>query len=333
MNLGVHANVNSNMTQIAITETGDVNNSMCWGCHVPDGAYPEEGHKGTFNNDAYLCYDCHNGTYAYENVSTATAVYNHFKSGVNITACAQADSNSESCGYGCHNFTSMKVPGFEGVSGQTKYRVNLSQSSHYPRNRTDIAIEPDLSDCAWCHRNSTNEFISIFLYAGYPNYTANIPHATKTSGCIVSECHDRGRIHDSSLKIPTLNWSEACKSCHFELTDSDAYVNETMFNASVHETVDCTQCHINTQMNHPIEEYTWKWCECCHSYQSDPLNESDRHNVTMDPANYSVNGVDVLLITNCTECHDKTAYENSKQNFNSSTTRQCRWCHSYPDDW
>jgi parallel beta-helix repeat protein len=332
MNLGVHENVNENMTDIALSEVSDANNAKCWGCHVPDGAYPESGHEDTFNNDAYLCYDCHNGTYAYQNVTSATAVYNHFKGGINITARTDAETNSSSCGSGCHNLSTMKVPGFD-AGGNATYRVNMSQSSHYPWNRTDIILASNLSNCAWCHRNSTNEFIDIFLYAGPPNYTANIQHATKTSGCIVSECHDRGRIHDSSLKIPTLNWSEACKSCHFELDDSDAYVNETMFNASVHETVDCTECHVNTQMNHPIEEYTWKWCECCHSYQSDPINESDRHNVTADPANYSAKDVNVLTITECTECHNATSYENSKQNFNSSTEHECRWCHSYPDDW
>ena len=331
VNEGVHENVNMNMTSIADSEVGDANNAKCWGCHVPDGAYPENGHEDTFNNEAYLCYECHNGTYAYQNVSTATAVYNHFKSGVNITARPNAKTNSSSCGYGCHNLSTMKVPDFD-AGGNASYRVNMSQASHYPRNRTDIILAPDLSDCAWCHRNSTNEFVDIFLHAGYPNYTTNIQHATKTSGCIVSECHDRGRIHDLPLKIPTFEWADECGNCHFELNDSDAYVNETMFNASVHGAVNCTKCHINEEMNHPIEEFTWKWCECCHTYQSDPLNGSDRHNITADPANYSVNGVNVLSITNCTKCHNATAYENSKQNFNSSTTRQCRYCHSYPDD-
>ena len=330
MNQGVHEKVNENMTDIALSEVRDTNNAKCWGCHVPDGAYPEDGHRDTFNNDAYLCYECHNGTYAYQNVSSATAVYNHFKSGINITARTNAETNSTSCGFGCHNLSTMKVPGFD-AGGNASYRVNMSQSSHYPWNRTDIILASDLSDCAWCHRNSTNEFISIFEYAGPPNYTANIQHATKTSGCIVSECHDRGRIHDLRLKIPTFEWADECGNCHFELNDSDAYVNETMFNASVHGDVNCTKCHVNEEMNHPIEEYTWKWCECCHSYQSDPLNESDRHNVTADPANYSAKGVNVLTITECTECHNATAYDNAKANFNASSERECRWCHSYPD--
>ncbi|PXF61242.1 MAG: hypothetical protein C4B59_04635 [Candidatus Methanogaster sp.] len=335
MNRGVHEHVNENMTGIAGSEVGDANNAKCWGCHVPGGAYPEDGHRDTFNNDAYLCYECHNGTCAYQNVSTATAVYNHFKGGINITANTNhtiAPTNSSSCGFGCHNLSTMKVPGFD-AGGNASYRVNMSQASHYPWNRADIKVNSNLSDCAWCHRNPTNEFIGIFAHAGYPNYTANIPHATKTPACIVPECHDRGRIHDRPLKIPTFEWADECGNCHFGLNDSDAYVNETMFNASVHGSVNCTKCHVNEGVHHPIEEFTWKWCECCHAYQSDPLNESDRHNITPDPANYSVNSVNVLSITNCTKCHDKTAYDSSKQNFNSGTEHQCRYCHSYPDDW
>jgi parallel beta-helix repeat protein len=330
MNLGVHANLNDNMTPVAsASPINDPNNSMCWGCHVPGGAYPETGHNETFNNDAYLCYECHNGTYAYLNVSNATAVYNHFKGGIDIKARTNAETNSTSCGYGCHNLSTMKVPGFD-AGGNASYRVNMSQASHYARSRPDIAnVNGGYSDCTWCHRDSTNEFIGIFEYPGPPNYTANITHATKTSGCIVPECHNIGRMHDLNLTIPTLNWSEECKSCHIGLEDSDAYVNETMFDASVHGDVNCTMCHINTQMNHPIEDYTWKWCECCHSYQADPINESDRHNVTTTPSTYSVGGKNVLDIEECTTCHNATAYNAAVGYYNS--TYNCRYCHVYPD--
>lgn len=330
MNLGVHANLNDNMTQVAsASPINDPNNSMCWGCHVPGGAYPETGHNETFNNDAYLCYECHNGTYAYLNVSNATAVYNHFKGGIDVKARTNAMTNSTSCGYGCHNLSTMKVPGFD-AGGNTSYRVNMSQASHYAKSRPDIAnISGGYSDCTWCHRDSTNEFISIFEYPGSPNYTANITHATKTSGCIVPECHNIGRMHDLNLTIPTLNWSEECKSCHIGLEDSDAYVNETMFDASVHGDVNCTMCHINRQMNHPIEDYTWKWCECCHSYQADPINETDRHNVTTTPSTYSVGGTNVLDITDCTTCHNTTAYNTAVGYYDS--TYNCRYCHVYPD--
>ncbi|MBC2709197.1 MAG: hypothetical protein HF977_16080 [ANME-2 cluster archaeon] len=329
MNLGVHANVNDNMRLVASAPPiNDPNNSMCWGCHVPGGAYPKTGHNETFNNDAYLCYECHNGTYAYNNVSNAPAVYNHFKGGIDIKARTDAETNSTSCGYGCHNLSTMKVPGFDS-GGNATYRVNLSQASHYAISRPDIANESGgYSECTWCHMDSTNEFIDIFLNTGPPNYTANITHASETSGCIIPECHNRGRIHDSNLTIPSVNWSE-CESCHFGLDNSDAYVNETMFDASVHGGLNCTMCHINTQMNHPTSDYTWKWCECCHSYQADPINETDRHNVTTTPSTYSVGGTNVLDIEDCTICHNATAYNAAVGYYNS--TYNCRYCHAYPD--
>lgn len=329
INKGVHANVNNNMSTIAgEAPISDSNNSICWGCHVPNGAYPEDGHADTFNNDAYLCYECHNGTAAYVNVNSATGVYNHFKGGINITARTDASANSTSCGYGCHNLTSMKVADFD-AGGNASYRVNLSQASHYARNRTDIAMQSDLSDCTWCHKNATNEFLDIFNDTG----NANINHATDISGCILPICHNSGRIHDLVLSVPSsIDWNE-CEDCHFGLSsyNSSAYVNQTMFNASVHAPINCTDCHINAQLDHPVKEYTWKWCECCHSYQSDPVNMSDRHNVTGNPLNYTLevdgNGICVMNITDCRVCHNKDEY-NSAVN---DTQHTCRYCHAVPD--
>ncbi len=104
-----------------------------------------------------------------------------------------------------------------------------------------------------------------------------------------------------------------------------------MFNASVHAPINCTDCHINAQLDHPVKEYAWKWCECCHSYQSDPVNMSDRHNVTGNPLNYTLevdgNGVCVMNITDCRVCHNKDEY-NSAVN---DTQHTCRYCHAVPD--
>ena len=332
MNLGVHRDVNINMSSVAGGggEGSNANNSKCWGCHVIGGVEPVNGHQDTINNGAYLCYDCHNGTVAYQNVSNATAVYNHFKSGVNISACTTAETNSESCGYGCHNLTTMKVPDYD--AGETaSYRVNLSQASHYARSRPEIAIQSNLSDCTWCHRNLSNEFIEIFERSGSPNCTEKIPHATQTAACTIPECHNSGRIHDQNLKIPEITWREECESCHFGLNDSamnEYYVNETMLSESVHHSVNCTDCHIHRREPvqwHPIEEYYWKWCECCHSYQSDFLNETSRHDVTDAP------GESILSSTNCTVCHDETGYYNATRYYNSSAEHECRWCHILPD--
>jgi hypothetical protein len=188
-------------------------------------------------------------------------------------------------------------------------------------------------NCTKCH--SIND--SVQRPGPYP-YEHDILGMEWGNNTQCLECHNiynqtAGRYHGHNAT------TESCTACHYNYTAMNdygkpsVYVNEIMYTESVHGTnpgTNCTECH--TQY-HPPPESTWKWCECCHSHQSDPLNETDRHNVTADPANYSVKGVNVLTITECTECHNATAYDNSKANFNASAARDCRWCHSYPDDW
>jgi hypothetical protein len=120
----------------------------------------------------------------------------------------------------------------------------------------------------------------------------------------------------------------------------------TMFNASVHGGVNCTDCHTmtgysNRSYNHPSLEYGWKWCECCHAYQADPMNETEKHNVTRDPFNYTLNVSGnltyVVNMTGCTFCHNATDYNNAVANYYNSTaanytTNNCRYCHEYPDE-
>ena len=130
----------------------------------------------------------------------------------------------------------------------------------------------------------------------------------------------------------------SCTQCHFNWTKMNSsinepvyYVNGTMFNDSVHSLqtgIECRDCHTNA---HPPPEYSWKWCECCHSYQSDPLNETDRHNVTSDPWNYKIDDNSVVNITDCTTCHNATQYNTSKETFNRAAGKDCRYCHTYPD--
>ncbi len=154
------------------------------------------------------------------------------------------------------------------------------------------------------------------------------------------ECHNiynqtLGRYHGHNAT------TESCTACHYNYTAMNdygkpsVYVNETMYESSVHGTspgTNCSQCHTNY---HPPPEYTWKWCECCHSYQSDPINETDRHNVTADPLSYSINVsgtlTPVLNITDCTICHNATQYNTSKETFNRASGKDCRYCHTFPD--
>ena len=355
VNLGVHAGVNSNMTAIATSEVADANNAKCWGCHVQDGAYPADGHSDIFNNDAYLCYECHNGTAAYANVSSAPAVYNHFKEGVNIKARTVAETNSFSCGYGCHNLSSMKVPGFD-ASGNASYRVNLSQSSHYPRNRGDIAnVSGGYSDCGFCHLNPANEFITIFERAGAPNYTEDIRHASATSSCIVEGCHNKGRIHDLNLTFPDWDIGRQCANCHLtggaNTSGIVAIINKTGFEAGVHRNITgeydssnytaisrvCWGCHNNytEQAADPKKHAEVKPdCEDCHNTVT-PQNMDNLSENLRQVTEHQPNGTDILTngtIASCIICHNRSlvvgmppsdrVVKRSPQNFISHYGRQ-----------
>ncbi|MCK4459436.1 MAG: hypothetical protein KAU52_06920, partial [Methanosarcinales archaeon] len=122
----------------------------------------------------------------------------------------------------------------------------------------------------------------------------------------------------------------SCFKCHTDRAMIEKsgkmryWVNATMYNASVHGTDpgdDCSKCHTEY---HPPPEYTWKWCDCCHVVQSDPVNDVDRHDVTGSPT--------TLDVTDCTECHNETSYDNSVARYGGASAEyNCRWCHTYPD--
>ncbi|MCL7414409.1 MAG: hypothetical protein M8353_12505, partial [ANME-2 cluster archaeon] len=59
--------------------TNNPDNQICWACHQSDGTEPT-GMGDIFENP-YKCYDCHNGTAVYNNVSNAPGVYQHFVNG------------------------------------------------------------------------------------------------------------------------------------------------------------------------------------------------------------------------------------------------------------
>ncbi|MDI6888659.1 MAG: cytochrome c3 family protein [Methanocellales archaeon] len=168
-----------------------------------------------------------------------------------------------------------------------------------------------------------------------PNVTGFYEHVCANwSDALCKECHGK---FVSGYNVTELmhNVSDgSCGNCHYDFAYmNDArnaptkYVNSTMFNASVHgpsSGIGCVDCH--TTSNHPYPEYYWKWCECCHAVQSNPVDDTDRHNVTSDVRNNMVDGVSVLSIIDCKTCHNATSYENAKTNFGL-----CRWCHTYPD--
>ena len=182
-----------------------------------------------------------------------------------------------------------------------------------------------LPSCTKCH--SLSDDVSR---PGPPAYAHDLLDGIEwgnNTQCL--ECHNiydqtAGRCHGHDAS------TESCTGCHYNYTAMDdygtpeVYVNETMYQASVHGTDpgdDCAKCHTDY---HPPPEYKWKWCDCCHVVQSDPVNDVDRHDVTGSPT--------TLDVTDCTECHNETSYDNSVARYGGASAEyNCRWCHTYPD--
>jgi parallel beta-helix repeat protein len=325
--------------------TYDYINRTCWACHFTNGTVTSitdhTTRRGYHENlPIYNCWECHNATAKpYANVSNAANVTEHFVNSTEVRAVRNASNETESC-LACHNLTEMKVSGYN----ITNATYNLSSYvSHYARNYTELSSRRNLTNstqyCSYCHNNASGVFAGFIDQPFINKSCQNITHG---SNC--TACHGPGRIHDEYINKSR---GDDCLGCHGNLSSSIApgyYVNMTMFNESVHYIrpgFNCTHCHTMTgyssrSYNHPSLEHGWKWCECCHSYQADPLNMTDRHNITLDPFNYMLNATSVLNITECTFCHNATAYSNAVANYNNSTaanytTNNCRYCHEYPD--
>lgn len=314
-NNSVHRDLNSgaaNATPMSYEYT-----EACWLCHG-NGAEPET-HLSNISS-VKTCYDetdCHG------NKSLSVGVSEHFLSGENITAITSAQNNTNSC-ITCHNLTDMKVSGTDdSVTGSGLFLV-----SHYAKNYTELSSlrndENSTEYCIYCHNNEASIF-NTFL-------TKNTNH-----GANCSQCHGAGMIHDSDIIDSTISPGNitSCLDCHASFDSgipSRYYVNMTMFNDSVHfirSEFDCLNCHPET--GHPTDRAKWKWCEDCHVYQDDPINSTNRHNITSEPLNYTfnINGnmTSVVDISDCTYCHSATIYNNSVENFGD----KCDYCHEYPD--
>ncbi len=171
------------------------------------------------------------------------------------------------------------------------------------------------------------------MYA--PNVTGFYEHVCDDwSDALCRECHGKFVTSYGVTELMHNVSDGSCGNCHYDFRYMNntrhaptKYVNSTMFNASVHgpsSGIGCVDCH--TTSNHPYPEHYWKWCECCHAVQSNPVDDTDRHNVISDVRNNMVGGVSVLGIIDCKTCHNATSYESAKTNF-----ALCRWCHTYPD--
>jgi len=269
----IHASLNSIMNTNAATNTSSANNSICWGCHVSGGSEPPAGYDCS-NTIPYNCYECHNGTVAYTNVSSAKVVEEHFKYGEDIKARTDTENETESC-IVCHNQIEMKRTYTESDNNNT----NLSLASHYGKKRYDlVAIYETSADsyCMYCHNtaiaiNSTNFSVTNDSITNHVDFM-----------CKNSYCHNSGRIHDKSLeKFKTA--TDACsEDCHnFETTHKSSNVT-------------CLHCHSNKTLDYQgtkLFQGLYNAKTTIHTTNKTPNNNGN----TSSPL--------------CTQCHTKTAAE------------------------
>jgi parallel beta-helix repeat protein len=244
---------------------------------------------------------------------------------------------------------------------------------HYPENEYSTGVyyfnqtymntyiqdyAPNTTDCLWCHNQSNT---SVRAYWGYPiqvklnstgGYDPNAMYgAQSNSDCY--NCHVDSRQQPENFHVEEINEGLDCALCHFNFTTmNDTYnvpekwINETLYDASVHgnrSVIYCTNCH-----GHPPPESRWHWCEDCHVVMpkyanGTPIKDAQqRHNMTFKPqynyVNVSGNMISVINVTDCTVCHDTTAYNQARSTFNSTgpygngtNAKDCRYCHSFPD--
>lgn len=125
-----------------------------------------------------------------------------------------------------------------------------------------------------------------------------------------------------------------CTDCHYSFSymnnsgRQDLYVNQTMVNESVHESLNCRDCH--TGGHNRI--YARKVCEDCHANKQNPETNKSRHNIVNNPWDNYYNGISAANITSCITCHDSTLYNNAKNTYGKDKGIDCDYCHSFPDN-
>ena len=217
----------------------------------------------------------------------------------------------------CHDNVVLNYTGNVFPSGLYNTNGNIHSTS-----RTDMLPNQtaNLNDsCSICH---------VTVYGETTRTHSNL------NACY--ECHFdpdvqyQNSVTDRPMEH-TINETIGCRECHFDFSRLDdmgkptSWVNYTMYNESVHgdqNKIDCVSCHTK---DHLPPESGWKACECCHSYQSDPVDDTNRHNLTSTPSS------SVVDITDCTVCHDATLYNTASTTFSSTANNDCRYCHTYPD--
>src|SRR3990167_4167046 len=307
-----HANLNSGATATGVS----AENKKCWGCHQSDGSQPSSSSMGDKFSNPYKCYECHNTTKPYPNVTSALTVSEHFKSGTDIKSAISASSDTASC-LTCHNLSEMKVS-YTDVTG-----TDSSFSSHYGKNRSELRINGD-TDCAYCHQNVNTAFSGAMSNVNNMNMTNHSTNGATTPGCTNANCHNTGKIHDASLGKPTDNSDTYCKTCHISgksehkgLYCTECHANNTLgntagrdihgikylqkdntFSTSKTNVVDCTTCHQSNVVDSSLGTFTPEKIGALH--HSDNVANGSRWDTYWTSSN---------PIEACIYCHNDTRHD------------------------
>ena len=317
-----HAGLNS-----AASTTVDPANKACWACHgngIENDIHPQYGIAPR------TCESCHiPGISAEQNAYGAVELYSHQSYALSHT---KMKTNAD-C-YTCHDNSEMLVSGADGGNMIAHYVKDvIDRSKNPPKHNVIDTVGKDsgTQGCVYCHLNSTN----AMQWGNAPDPSSDpLRSHNETTNAQCWECHVTGTstFHESAVETK-------CEACHFEYDYMnitgypEKFVNGTKYNMSVHgrnwTLIYCKDCHT---LPDPTWEHGWKWCDDCHVVQDDPINETGRHKITADPANYTIGNVSVIQITDCTTCHDPTSYNNAVNTFNG-TDKDCRYCHSNPNSY
>ncbi len=212
-------------------------NKKCWACHG-NGSEPGNSHTSNYKTP-YRCVDCHiSGTGQNTNFtpSSVLTVTQHYWNGTNISTAAS------SC-YDCHNKSGMMLGAFDPDGAANVYggaNGGNNSTSHYGKKRSDMAGWNDTSIyCSYCHRNTT----IVFPFG--KNSSKNVDH-----GDDCQKCHGAGRIHDASLKLPTMSGdNKGCLNCHDSNPGTLAKnISVSGYENSAHSGVNCIDCHTPRQI-------------------------------------------------------------------------------------
>ncbi|MDF1533976.1 MAG: hypothetical protein P1P69_05675 [Methanosarcinaceae archaeon] len=336
-NVGVNSSTQANCTTCHTEYNVDIH-GIKFIQNDPSGVYSTSNSSATVAN----CTTCHqNSITGFETAPQIPASFSHsanpnagqiwgsyWNSSSDYTACEYCHNDTKHLESAIGNISSISggdtKDGAYSSSGRWCAGCHIDSDSDYGLmviNYTAVGVPPEITGNATYGANESNLFFFNHTGINESDETCASCHGGLLSGNTTTEL-----VHSIDEGYG------GCTNCHYDYTfmstrTADAYVNSTMFNESVHVSLDCINCHTKGHYNIGAR----KSCEDCHVVQSDPVNDTNRHNITSTPSLYQVGGVSVVTITDCTICHESGIYASSTSNFNKDAAVDCDYCHTYPD--